>query len=276
VISRRRFLQLTSLGTLGTGLYSWRVEPHHVEFVRRPLPIRLLPSRLHGRTLVHVSDIHVGPRVDDDYLIETFQRVSALKPDVVVVTGDFVSYHDDIYDHAARVYHHFPKARLGTLAILGNHDYGPAWAHPEIALRIVEVVESAGITVLRNRIADVEGLQIAGLDDLWAHAFQPTPVLKAIDSRKASLVLSHNPDTVDLPGWESYEGWILSGHTHGGQCKPPFLPPPILPVQNKRYTAGEFELSGNRRMYISRGIGHLIQFRFNVRPEVTVFELTTA
>jgi uncharacterized protein len=78
---------------------------------------------------------------------------------------------------------------------------------------------------------------------------------------------------VDLPGWSGYEGWILSGHTHGGQCKPPFLPPPLLPVRNRRYTAGEFELAGGRRLYISRGVGHLLQVRFNVRPEVTIFEM---
>ena len=75
--------------------------------------------------------------------------------------------------------------------------------------------------------------------------------------------------------WGHYEGWILSGHTHGGQCKPPFLPPPLLPVRNRRYTAGEFELTGNRRLYINRGVEHLTLVRFNVRPEVTVFELGT-
>ena len=60
------------------------------------------------------------------------------------------------------------------------------------------------------------------------------------------------------------------------QCKPPFLTPPLLPVRNQRYTAGVFALSDSRRMYISRGVGHLMQVRFNVRPEVTVFELQRA
>ena len=68
---------------------------------------------------------------------------------------------------------------------------------------------------------------------------------------------------------------MLSGHTHGGQCKAPFLPPPLLPVRNRRYTRGEFVVGGNRRLYISRGVGHTLQVRFNVRPEVTVFTLTT-
>jgi predicted MPP superfamily phosphohydrolase len=93
---------------------------------------------------------------------------------------------------------------------------------------------------------------------------------------KASVVLSHNPDTADLAGWGNYNGWILSGHTHGGQCKPPFLPPPLLPVKNRRYTAGMFSVGGGRSLYISRGLGHLLQVRFNVRPEVTVFTLERA
>jgi uncharacterized protein len=279
VLTRRRFLQITSasFGAAGTtGLYSWLVEPHWIEFVHRPLPIRGLARHLEGRTLVQISDIHVGPRVDDDYVIDTFRRISALEPDVVVLTGDFISYHDTVYDQLAQVYRHAPKGRLATLAILGNHDYGWNWSHREVAARIVEIVEPLGIRVLRNEIADVEGLQIAGLDDFWGPAFNPSPVLDAIDPARASVVLSHNPDTVDLPIWNKYEGWILSGHTHGGQCKPPFLPPPLLPVRNRRYTAGEFLLSGNRQLYINRGIGHLMQIRFNVRPEVTFFELMRA
>ena len=76
--------------------------------------------------------------------------------------------------------------------------------------------------------------------------------------------------------WGGYAGWILAGHTHGGQCRPPFLPPPLIPVRNRRYTSGEFEVGGGRRLYINRGLGYLIRVRFNVRPEVTLFELTRA
>jgi predicted MPP superfamily phosphohydrolase len=126
---------------------------------------------------------------------------------------------------------------------------------------------------LRNDVVSVHGLQIAGMDDWWARHFQPEAPLARLDHRQAAIVLSHNPDTVDLPVWDRYEGWILSGHTHGGQCKAPFLPPPLLPVRNRLYTSGEFSLAGNRRLYISRGVGHLLRVRMNVRPEVTLFEL---
>jgi predicted MPP superfamily phosphohydrolase len=263
-------------GAALTGLYTWRVEPHRLELVHRVLDIPRLPTRLAGRTLVQISDVHTGTRVDDGYLIAAFRRVADLQPDVVVFTGDFISHHPHVFTQIPNVYRHFPRGRIATLAILGNHDYGPNWAHPEIAAAVVAAVEPFGITVLRNQISEIEGLQVAGLDDLWAKQFELGHVLPRLDSRRASIVLSHNPDTVDLPGWSEYEGWILSGHTHGGQCKPPFLPPPLLPVRNRRYTAGEFELAGGRRLYISRGVGHLLQVRFNVRPEVTIFEMRPA
>ncbi|HKH75007.1 MAG TPA: hypothetical protein VKA59_26790, partial [Vicinamibacterales bacterium] len=137
-------------------------------------------------------------------------------------------------------------------------------------------LEAVGIRMLRNEVADVGGLQVAGMDELWAHRFDPVRTLAALDRDRAAIVLSHNPDTVDRPGWDGYYGWVLSGHTHGGQCKPPFLPPPLLPVENRRYTSGVFELSRDRMLYISRGIGHLLQVRINARPEVTLFELQSA
>lgn len=276
-LTRRSFLAAaaTSTGT-AVGFYTWRIEPHRLEIVRRPLPVRNLSPSLAGKSLVQISDIHVGPRVDDDYVLEVFRRVDALEPDIVVYTGDFISYHDRIFSQMPRVYRRLPKGRTATFGILGNHDYGPNWAHPEIAARVVETVEPFGVKILRNEIAEVEGMQIIGLDDLWGGQFHPGKAFAQLDATHPSIVLSHNPDTVDLPDWESYRGWILSGHTHGGQCKPPFLPPPLLPVRNRRYTAGEFALSGGRRLYINRGVGHLLKVRFNVRPEVTVFELRSA
>lgn len=235
-----------------------------------------LPEELRGRTLAQLSDLHVGRRVSDAYLARTFERVRALAPAIVVYTGDFTEYHDDIYAHAERVYRDAPRGTVGTFGILGNHDYGPRWSRPEVADRIAELLEAAGIRILRNEVADAGGLQVAGMDDLWAERFTPRRALDAVERARPAIVLSHNPDTVDHPVWDGFEGWILAGHTHGGQCKPPFLPPPRLPVQNQRYASGEFALDGNRRLYVSRGVGHTVQVRFNVRPEVVLFELRPA
>ncbi len=278
-ITRRRFLQASAVVTgsgTGVGLYTWRLEPQWLEIVHRKLPIANLPDQLAGTRLAQLSDLHIGPRVDDSYLIHTFKRVKELAPEIVVYTGDFTCYDANVFDHAGSMFAHLPLGTRATFGILGNHDYGPGWAHPEIAARIAASAREAGVHILRNETAEIDGLQIVGLDDLWAHHFKPGHALAALDPQRASLVLSHNPDTADQPGWEGYSGWILAGHTHGGQCKPPFLPPPLLPVRNRRYTSGEFTLSGGRRMYINRGVGHLTRVRFNVRPEVTMFELERA
>jgi predicted MPP superfamily phosphohydrolase len=277
--SRRRFLKAslsTATASLGFGFYVWQVEPHWLELVARALPIRRLPRALAGARLVLLSDCHVGPLVDDDYLLETFRRIRALDPAIVVMSGDFTSHHEGIFAHAERIYGAFPRGRLATIGVLGNHDYGPEWSYPQIADRLAAILRGAGIQILRNEVADVSGLQVVGMDDLWSKRFRPTEALSAIDPGRAMVALSHNPDTVDQPGWERFQGWILAGHTHGGQIKPPFLAPPLLPVRNRRYTSGEFALDGGRQLYISRGVGHVQQVRFNVRPEVTVFDLQPA
>ena len=280
MITRRRFLRNSAAAGLGLGaglgFYTWRVEPHWVEFVERPLPIANLPRNLAGWRLVQLSDLHIGPRVDDAYLLRIFERVRRLAPEIVVFTGDFTTHHDDVLAHAGRIFAHLPRGTRGTYGILGNHDYGSGWSQVEQADRIARLATEVGVIILRNAMAEVEGLHVIGLDDLWADRFDPKTGFREVPSKGAAVALSHNPDTADLSVWGDYRGWILAGHTHGGQCRPPFLPPPILPVRNRRYTAGEYSVAGGRRLYINRGLGHLVQVRFNVRPEVTSFRLERA
>jgi uncharacterized protein len=279
--TRRKFLlsALAAAGTtsLGIGLYSWRVEPHWLQITRPRLPVRELPVSLEGRTLAQLSDLHVGPRVADDYVVDSLRRVSALEPDFVVFTGDWLTWRGPgQFDQLRRALEHMPHGRLGTVGILGNHDYGFGWRMLEVADKITEIATAAGVQLLRNQATTIAGLQFLGFDDFWSPRFGPVPLLAGRNPNLATLVLCHNPDVADAPVWQDYQGWILAGHTHGGQCKPPFLPPPVLPVVNKRYTAGEIPVSGNRRLYISRGIGHLLRVRFNVRPEVPLFRLERA
>jgi predicted MPP superfamily phosphohydrolase len=122
-------------------------------------------------------------------------------------------------------------------------------------------------------VADISGLQLAGVDDLWSNNFDAEKTLGQLESTRPTIALCHNPDGVDRPEWRGFRGWTLAGHTHGGQCKPPFLPPPILPVENRRYVAGEYDIGPDHRMYINRGLGYLRRVRFNARPEITVFTL---
>jgi predicted MPP superfamily phosphohydrolase len=275
-LTRRRFLKLAATGAAvvaGTGVYSRFGELHWIEVVRRPLPIAGLPGTLQGRTLIQLSDLHCGPRVDDDYLRRALDHVRALAPDILVVTGDFVTGKFGL-EKAPRIYTHLPRGRLATLGILGNHDYGKAWSHPEFANAVVEVLRPTGIEILRNRSRDVSGLQFVGCDDLWAGRLDARAALASVDPTRPMLAMAHNPDTADLDVWQGFRGWILSGHTHGGQVRLWPFPPPILPVKNRRYAAGEARASADRRVYVNRGVGHMIPWRFGVRPEITVFTLT--
>lgn len=278
--TRRTFLGtagLAALAAAGTGVYAWRVEPHWIEVVRRDLPLADLPGELEGQTLVQLSDLHVGPVVDDGHLEAAFGLVNALEPAFVCLTGDYMTcVRTEQIDHAARVLAGLKPGRLGTLAVLGNHDYGMSARNPAVAERMAAVLREAGATVLRNERRTVAGLTFVGMDDLWGPFFAPRKALAGHDRLAPSVALCHNPDGADKPGWGGFRGWVLSGHTHGGQCRPPFLPPPRLPVVNRRYTAGEFDLGDGRHLYINRALGHLARVRFNVRPEVTAFRLTRA
>jgi predicted MPP superfamily phosphohydrolase len=280
VVTRRRVLKtLTAAASSAAllGFYTWRVEPHWLELTYPVLPISGLPHELEGCTLAQISDLHIGPKVDDEYIIESLRRVQKLLPDFVTFTGDWITYRSrSQLEQLQRITQHLPHGRHGTIGILGNHDYGFDWNMTEVADEVANLVRAAGVTLLRNQSFTAGGLQFIGLDDLWGPHFDPVKVLAESGSDVPTLVLCHNPDAADRSVWGRYQGWILSGHTHGGQCKPPFLPPPLLPVKNKRYTAGEFGLSGNRRMYISRGVGHLLRVRFNARPEIPIFQLRRA
>ncbi|MBB5283047.1 hypothetical protein HNQ92_001173 [Rhabdobacter roseus] len=276
-MNRRHFLQgAAALGGAGllTGLYTWQVEPFWLEFVQVPMPIKHLPDALVGKTLMQISDTHVGNRFDRQYLIESFEKAQQLAPDFVVYTGDFVNYEsEEQFAQLREVYAHAVRGKLGTLGVLGNHDYGLNWQEPEVAQRVAGILEEKGISILRNEQQNLAGLNFVGLDDFWGTNFAPHQVMSDLQKEQANVVLCHNPDVADEPVWNGYQSWILSGHTHGGQCKPPFLRAPMLPVRNKRYTAGTFALDDGRTLYINRALGHLWQVRFNVRPEITVFRL---
>ncbi len=278
--TRRRFLQfsagalLTGVGTLG---YTWRIEPHWVGIVRRDMPIHHLPPGLQDNVLVQISDLHIGPVVDDDFMIAALRGIAEIKPDLIAITGDFMTCRQsEEIDHVDRILRHLPQPTLATVACLGNHDYAHGWSNLTAADALTDRLRGHGIAVLRNERINIAGLNIAGIDDVWSPRFAPQNVIPSLDSTEANLILCHNPDTVDLPVWGGFRGWLLAGHTHGGQCKAPFLTPPLLPVQNRRYTQGYFDLNDGRHLYINPGLGYLQRVRFNVRPEITVFRLRGA
>lgn len=272
----RRMMWFSVAGAF-PALYSWQVEPFWVEFVKRKLPVKNLPPSLEGKILMQISDLHVGDRFDWNYLIETFQEARRFKPDFVVYTGDYVNHGTSEDQKALKtVMENGVLGTSATLGILGNHDYGVSWKDVECSDRICETLNHNGIITLRNAQYESNGLNFIGFDDLWSPRFQPSEVMRVYDATKANIVLCHNPDACDLDIWNGYQGWILSGHTHGGQCRIPGVITPVLPVKNKKYVSGEIDLEDGRMLYINRAVGHSFQVRFMVRPEITVFTLTQA
>lgn len=280
--TRRSFLKaaaapvfVSAAGALG---YAWAVEPHWCELVRRPMPIAGLPAAWQGRTLLHLSDLHVGS-ADDAYLENAFTQATTLNADLVVVTGDFISYRTpEQFEQAARLMSLLPSPPQGVFGSFGNHDYGKAWSQVSVADSLQRRLEDVGVRILRNESVELDGLRLAGVDDFWSPRFGRSDADRTIAAGRdaPAITLCHNPDACDVPMWQGYRGWILAGHTHGGQCRPPFLPAPIVPVRNRRYTRGEIDLGDGRRLYISRGLGYKWRIRFNVRPEMTLFTLESA
>jgi predicted MPP superfamily phosphohydrolase len=281
-VNRRGFLRAATLPALGTGAaalgYAWGIEPHWCELVRRPMALAGLPAAWRGRTLLHLSDLHIGA-ADDDYLESVFAAAAQLNPDLIVVTGDFISYRgSETYEPAARTLSRLPAPPQGVFGSFGNHDYGRNWSEVHVAERLARRLADVGVRILRNESVELDGLRLAAIDDLWSPRFERYHAARTIGDAASgpAITLCHNPDACDLPLWRGYRGWILAGHTHGGQCRPPFLPAPIVPVRNHRYTRGEIDLADGRRLYISRGVGYKWRIRFNVRPEMTLFTLESA
>src|SRR5690606_19473819 len=128
-MNRRKFIKKTAWGLTGigllSGLYTWQFEPFWLEFVKVKMPIANLPNNLVGKTLMQISDIHIGNRFDYGYIIDSFKKAQKFNPDFVVYTGDYVSYeNEEQFEQLDEVLKYTVKGKIGTVGILGNHDYG--------------------------------------------------------------------------------------------------------------------------------------------------------
>jgi uncharacterized protein len=269
--TRRKWLQRCAGATLGVLGWTFLVEPRWLAISKHELFIPHLPDAWMGKTLVHVTDLHAG-RVTTSYLQHAKTTIDTLRPDIVVFTGDFID-HTGGLEELRTVLKSLRPPPLGSIACLGNHDYGLGWRQTHVADEVASIVSQHGIRLLLNDTCEIDGLRFFGLDDFWGPRFGPKSLLAQANPIEASICLCHNPDVCDHDVWGSFHGAILSGHTHGGQCKPPFLPPPLLPVDNRRYTSGFFTIDEHRQLFISRGVGHTMRVRFNCRPEIVAFRL---
>ncbi|HEX3570407.1 MAG TPA: metallophosphoesterase [Acidobacteriaceae bacterium] len=234
--------------------------------------------------LLQISDVHYFEWTESYYLRQVVERVNALKPDVVVVTGDFVTYgpvrwpSEEAHKRFAR--RHMPECASilsGILcplrfATLGNHDMmvGGRYIYGDLV--------SHGLPVLRNSAVPLEKngqrLWLVGLGSACARDADPDRAFpdSAVRDQEAMIVLAHEPDI--LPDIAKHgPDLMLAGHTHGGQVCVPFLPPAFLPEYGKKYVRGWFR-SGRTQLYVNRGIGTIgVPLRMNCPPEITLLTL---
>ena len=215
-----------------------------------------------------------------EYLERAFRQALALRPDVICLTGDFVTRRDEIPAGYADVLRQL-SAAAPTFASLGNHDGGAWTAHYGGLTSTAEVravLTNANIQCLHNANAliSVHGraLRLVGVGDLWSTECRPEQVFPALKNETSArrVVLCHNPDAKEFLApfpWDL----VLCGHTHGGQVGVPILARHFAPVSDKRYLAGLHRWQG-RHLFVNRGVGSLFGVRFNCRPEIALIELS--
>jgi predicted MPP superfamily phosphohydrolase len=256
---------LGGLGLAGAG-YTLLVEPQLPQLTRLTLRSPRVPPELDGLRIGHLSDLHLGHRYADENSSWAVAQMVATQPDLLVITGDFVSFAHAI-PRLPRLLSPL-RAPLGIFAVPGNHDY---W---EGVNRIQESLAPLGIEFLFNqqRQLDWNGatLTVAGIDDLWYGQPDLPAALATERPNDFTLLLSHAPDIAD----EADDFGVdlqLSGHTHGGHLCLPVLGSFALPKYGQRYAAGYFQLQ-RTQIYVNRGISGL-PIRMGCRPEVALITL---
>lgn len=289
-LSRRALLYgLAGTGTLFAGGggalgYARYVEPYWPVLERRRMVLPKLPPGLAGLQIAQLSDLHLSECIPPSFLQEHLARVVARQPALIFLTGDYVTAGNWKWIQQLPNVLRGLSAPCGVYAVLGNHDYGVYHPFPTprgrgIGDRVTAALEQIGIVVLRNTacVVEVAGarLQLVGVDDEWSGYCDPEAAFAGADPDLATIALTHNPDTVVERLAHCAYDWVLCGHTHGGQVRIPFYGAPVLPIRNRRYDAGEFDVHG-KKLYVNRGLGCIRQVRFNCRPEMTLFTLAQA
>jgi len=226
--------------------------------------------------MLHISDIHVDDWNEIDFIESAILRGLSLKPDLIFLTGDFITRRLELPESyrtvLCRLAVHAP-----TYACPGNHD-GGLWIAPHggyaTSGEICAMLEESGITCLVNRAESVtvkkRSFTVVGLGDVEAGEFDPAAAFDrtATGPETATVVLSHNPDTKEALAVYDWD-LLLCGHTHGGQIRLPLIGPLLLPVKDRRYVDGLYRWRG-RRLHISRGLGSLFGIRINCRPQISL------
>lgn len=273
-ITRRQFLKrAASLGSMGLlASYPMFIERYMVQTNIYRISVPNLPKAFTGFRIVQLSDLHFGFLVPSELIHSVVERANALKPDLIVCTGDYV--HEE--DSTKQIDQVWPilsmlAAPQGVYSVLGNHDHWADTARSDYWLKKTR-------QDLRHKVVPIErekqNLWLAGAGDLYEDHMNLDVMLNKIPDSECRIVLAHNPDSADT-GFSRRIDLMISGHTHGGQVVIPFVGPSILPVNNKNYSSGLKRSLRGAKVFISKGIGWAIYpIRFNCYPEIVVLELT--
>ena len=252
--------------------YVHDLEPSWIEVRTVSLSLPHLAPEFSGYRIVQLSDIHADRWMTAQRIQKIVGRVNEMRPDLVVLTGDFVTRNAEQFAPSLAVLNELHPVDK-TLAVLGNHD---AWTNPDL---IQQTLETAGVQVLNNRSVTLERpsaqLHVAGVDDIWAGRDRLNEVLAALPANGAAILLAHEPDFADTSAATGRFDLQLSGHSHGGQIHLPFIKR-VLPPLAYKYPLGQYQV-GSMIQYTNRGLGSSgIPIRFNCRPEITIFTLKNA
>ena len=280
-MDRRRFLKQALIGTAGLGAVAaadgFLIAPHIP--VAENINIRLprLPEAFHGFRIVLMGDLHFGPYIGKAQVERAVRLGLSLKPDLTILTGDFVSHPLLERNGPGGSRHAEPCAQVlqqlkasPVVSILGNHDH---WNDPDI---VSEILDNHGLQVLRNQSIPLERdgqrIWVVGVDDVYEEANDLDKALLGIPPTETKIVAVHEPDFADETARHSIDLQV-SGHSHGGQVRIPGYGAPVLPRLGRKYPIG-LNRVGNLQVYTNRGIGMVTPpVRLNCSPEVTLITL---
>ena len=279
-MNRRSFLKTLGRVAVGGGLalaggygYSTQIEPGLLTVEHVQIPLKNLKPALEGFKIVHMSDIHLHPFTQLEFVQKAVGMASALQPDLVVLSGDYVTKGaDSIFELAPALAALNPT--YGIFAALGNHDL---WTNAAV---IRTGLEQAGLPVLVNEGVALsvgkEILYLAGVDDSWSGRPDLELALAKLPAGAPAILLAHEPDLADTFALDGRVSLQLSGHSHGGQIRLPGLGAPILPPLGRKYDQGLFRVQ-DMWVYTTRGIGLTpVPIRLNCPPEITEITLVAA
>jgi uncharacterized protein len=280
-ISRRKFIRWSAAaGIAALAADSILLEPNRPHVVRKEIALRRWPSRLDGFTIALLSDFHYDEYFSIHPLKAAISMVNGLHPDLIALTGDFISI-PWIGNKTSEVHNAEPCAKLlkqlqsshGLWAVLGNHD---VFSDPE---RVTAALHDQGIPVLSNQSIAIEKngarFWLGGVDDVLGETADLNQTLLKVPTGEAVVLLAHEPDYADYVCRYPVD-LQLSGHSHGGQVKLPFVRPLYLPDLAKKYIQGLYKIR-ELTLYTNPGIGTVgIPVRFNCPPEITLLTLRQA